>query len=61
MKYYIDYMWHDVSNDKWVSYDISVDRVFYDQDIADYICKGLNDHRIIANNIEKYVVKEVKE
>lgn len=60
MKYYIDYMWHDERNDTWVSYDTPVDRIFYDKDIADYICKGLNEHRIIANN-EKYVVKEVKE
>ena len=61
MKYYIDYMWHDERNDTWVSYDTPVDRIFDNKDLADYICKGLNEHRIIANNIEKYVVKEVEE
>lgn len=58
--WYIDYMLYDERNDKWVSYGCTVDRVFYDKDIADYICKGLNEHRILAYN-EKYIVKEVKE
>ena len=50
MRYYIDYMWHDASNDKCVSYDIYSDIVFYDKDIADYICNDLNENRVIANN-----------
>ena len=60
MKYYIDYMWHDLGNDMWVSYEIPIEKYYDNYEKALEECECLNDTKFLLNN-ERYEVVEVEE
>ena len=59
MRYYIDRVWFDVTNDAWISYECPIEKYYDNYEEALEECEFLNDTKILDDN-EKYEVMELE-
>ena len=59
MKYYIDRVWFDVTNDAWISYECPIEKYYDNYEDALAECEFLNDTKFLGDN-EKYEVMELE-
>ena len=59
MRYYIDRVWLDRTNDAWISYECPNEKYYDNYEDALSECEFLNDTKILGDN-EKYEVMELE-